>query len=140
MTHWRLRATLRNMLLSRQEDWLPARAVVCDDRYPDWDAIYRDNVVRLYRLMYVKVGNHPDAEDLTTEVFMAALGPLRGHEHLGGQILGVGVVPYLDVHQAIEPDHVVAIDRVPVGVPVVADHGPSRQPIFLPGEQHVSKR
>jgi len=49
--------------------------VVCDDRYPDWDAIYRDNVVRLYRLMYVKVGNHPDAEDLTTEVFMAALGP-----------------------------------------------------------------
>ena len=77
MTHWRLRATLRNMLLSRQEDWLPARAVVCDDRYPDWDAIYRDNVVRLYRLMYVKVGNHPDAEDLTTEVFMAALGPLR---------------------------------------------------------------
>ena len=65
------------MLLSRQEDWLPARAVVCDDRYPDWDAIYRDNVVRLYRLMYVKVGNHPDAEDLTTEVFMAALGPLR---------------------------------------------------------------
>ena len=65
------------MLLSRQEDWLPARAVVCDDRYPDWDAIYRDNVIRLYRLMYVKVGNHPDAEDLTTEVFMAALGPLR---------------------------------------------------------------
>ena len=77
MTHWRLRATLRNMLLSRQEDWLPARAVVCDDQYPDWDAIYRDNVVRLYRLMYVKVGNHSDAEDLTTEVFMAALGPLR---------------------------------------------------------------
>jgi RNA polymerase sigma factor (sigma-70 family) len=77
MTRWRLRATLRNMLLSRQEDWPPARAVVCDDQYPDWDAIYRDNVVRLYRLMYVKVGNHPDAEDLTTEVFMAALGPLR---------------------------------------------------------------
>ena len=66
-----------DMLPSRQEDWLPARAVVCDDQYPDWDAIYRDNVIRLYRLMYVKVGNHPDAEDLTTEVFVAALGPLR---------------------------------------------------------------
>ena len=36
-----------------------------------------DNVSRLYRLMYAKVGNRLDAEDLTTEVFMAALGPLR---------------------------------------------------------------
>jgi RNA polymerase sigma-70 factor (ECF subfamily) len=27
--------------------------------------------------LYSKVGNKPDAEDLTTEVFMAALGPLR---------------------------------------------------------------
>ena len=62
-----------------------------------------------------------------------AQGAQSGHEHLGGQILGVGVVPHLDVHQAIEPDHVVAVDRVPVGVPVVADHGPSRQPILLPG-------
>jgi RNA polymerase sigma-70 factor (ECF subfamily) len=36
-----------------------------------------DNVTRLYRLMYAKVGNRLDAEDLTAEVFMAALGPLR---------------------------------------------------------------
>jgi RNA polymerase sigma-70 factor (ECF subfamily) len=27
--------------------------------------------------LYSKVGNRPDAEDLTTEVFLAALGPLR---------------------------------------------------------------
>jgi RNA polymerase sigma-70 factor (ECF subfamily) len=65
------------MLQSAREDWLPAGVVVCDDRYPGWEEIYRDNVVRLYRLMYAKVGNRPDAEDLTTEVFMAALGPLR---------------------------------------------------------------
>jgi RNA polymerase sigma-70 factor, ECF subfamily len=45
--------------------------------YPDWDAAYLDNVGRLYRLMYGKVGNRPDAEDLTSEVFRAALGPLR---------------------------------------------------------------
>ncbi|MDT5211280.1 MAG: hypothetical protein QOF67_3695, partial [Mycobacterium sp.] len=36
--------------------------------YPDWDAIYRDNVTWVYRLMYGKVGNQPDAEDLTAEV------------------------------------------------------------------------
>ena len=47
------------------------------DAYASWDEIYTDNVVRLYRLLYSKVGNRPDAEDLTTEVFMAALGPLR---------------------------------------------------------------
>ena len=45
--------------------------------YPDWDAVYRDNVTWVYRLMYSKVANQPDAEDLTAEVFMTALKPLR---------------------------------------------------------------
>ena len=47
------------------------------DRYADWREVYDDNVVRIHRLMYGKVGNRPDAEDLTAEVFLAALGPLR---------------------------------------------------------------
>jgi RNA polymerase sigma-70 factor, ECF subfamily len=51
--------------------------VVGDDLYADWEAVYRDNVDRLYRLMYARVGNRPDAEDLTSEVFRTALGPLR---------------------------------------------------------------
>ena len=55
----------------------PRLRVVGEDVYADWDAIYLDNVGRIYRLMYSKVGNRPDAEDLTAEVFMAALGPLR---------------------------------------------------------------
>jgi RNA polymerase sigma-70 factor (ECF subfamily) len=45
--------------------------------YPDWNAIYDDNVNRLYRLMFSKVGNRPDAEDLTSQVFVAALKSLR---------------------------------------------------------------
>jgi RNA polymerase sigma factor (sigma-70 family) len=45
--------------------------------YPNWEAIYRDNVTWVYRLMYGKVGNQPDAEDLTAEVFTTALRPLR---------------------------------------------------------------
>ena len=45
------------------------------DRYADWREVYDDNVVRIHRLMYGKVGNRPDAEDLTAEVFLAALGP-----------------------------------------------------------------
>jgi RNA polymerase sigma factor (sigma-70 family) len=51
--------------------------VVDPDAYSDWESVYRDNVDRLYRLMYARVGNRPDAEDLTSEVFRTALGPLR---------------------------------------------------------------
>ena len=51
--------------------------VVDADGYADWESVYRDNADRLYRLMYARVGNRPDAEDLTSEVFRTALGPLR---------------------------------------------------------------
>jgi RNA polymerase sigma-70 factor, ECF subfamily len=67
--------------LVRDRDVDPERMrrlhLVGSDTYPDWETIYLDNVQRLYRLMYSRVGNRPDAEDLTSEVFMAALGPLR---------------------------------------------------------------
>jgi RNA polymerase sigma-70 factor (ECF subfamily) len=50
---------------------------VDSESYADWDAVYRDNIGLVHRLMFAKVGNRPDAEDLTTEVFLAALRPLR---------------------------------------------------------------
>lgn len=53
------------------------------DVYPDWEAVYRDNVDRVYRVMFSKVGNRPDAEDLTTEVFLTALRPLRVSASVG---------------------------------------------------------
>jgi RNA polymerase sigma factor (sigma-70 family) len=56
---------------------------VSGDSYPDWEAIYLDNVERLYRIMFSRVGNRPDAEDLTAEVFRAALGPLRTSASVG---------------------------------------------------------
>ncbi len=48
-----------------------------DEPYADWDAVYVDNVRWVYRLLYGKTGNRPDAEDLTTEVFLTALPRLR---------------------------------------------------------------
>src|SRR5579862_4456328 len=51
--------------------------LVENETYADWNAAYLDNVGRLYRLMYSRVGNRPDAEDLTAEVFRAALVPMR---------------------------------------------------------------
>jgi RNA polymerase sigma factor (sigma-70 family) len=56
---------------------VPYLRVVDSSAYPDWESVYRDNVERLYRLMYARVGNRADAEDLTSEVFSTALPPLR---------------------------------------------------------------
>jgi RNA polymerase sigma-70 factor (ECF subfamily) len=53
------------------------------DAYPNWDAIYLDNVERVYRMIYARVGNRADAEDLTAEVFQAALRPLRTSASVG---------------------------------------------------------
>ena len=58
-------------------DGAPFLRLIDSDGYANWDAAYLDNVTRLYRLMYSRVGNRPDAEDLTAEVFKAALGPMR---------------------------------------------------------------
>ncbi|WP_322778289.1 sigma-70 family RNA polymerase sigma factor [Frankia sp. Cas4] len=62
---------------------VPHLHVVSDDTYSGWEEIYRDNADRMYRIMYAKVGNRADAEDLTAEVFMAALRPLRVSASVG---------------------------------------------------------
>ena len=41
--------------------------------YTEWETIYQANVVKVYRLMFSRVGNRPDAEDLTSEVFVKSL-------------------------------------------------------------------
>jgi RNA polymerase sigma factor (sigma-70 family) len=51
--------------------------LVPGDGYPDWEAVYQDNATWVYRTIYARVGNRADAEDLTAEVFLAALRPLR---------------------------------------------------------------
>jgi RNA polymerase sigma-70 factor (ECF subfamily) len=51
--------------------------VVRDGGYADWEAVYQDNATWVYRTIFARVGNRADAEDLTAEVFLAALRPLR---------------------------------------------------------------
>jgi RNA polymerase sigma factor (sigma-70 family) len=46
-------------------------------RYADWEGVYTDNAVWVYRMLFARVGNRPDAEDLTVEVFLTALKRLR---------------------------------------------------------------
>ncbi|MGD0392341.1 MAG: sigma-70 family RNA polymerase sigma factor [Acidimicrobiales bacterium] len=71
------RTSLRAITTLPVTDDVTHLRVVDADTYADWESVYRDNVDRLYRLMYARVGNRPDAEDLTSEVFRTALGPLR---------------------------------------------------------------
>jgi RNA polymerase sigma factor (sigma-70 family) len=51
--------------------------VIDGDAYPDWESVYADNLAGMYRFVFASVGNRPDAEDLTEEVFLAALPRLR---------------------------------------------------------------
>ena len=55
----------------------PALRVMEGTSYADWESVYAANAVAVYRLVYRQVGNAPDAEDLTEEVFLAALPRLR---------------------------------------------------------------
>lgn len=55
----------------------PERLRVDARDYADWEAVYRDNVVRVYRLVLRRVGNPADAEDLTEEVMVRTLRTLR---------------------------------------------------------------
>jgi RNA polymerase sigma factor (sigma-70 family) len=59
--------------------------VIDGDRPLDWEGVYRDHVTSIYHLMYQKVGNQHDAEDLTSQVFLEALPRLRASAS-GGEI------------------------------------------------------
>ena len=67
----------------------PAKAgifqVIEGDRPLDWERVYRDHVTSIYRLLYQKVGNQHDAEDLTSQVFLESLPRLRASAS-GGEI------------------------------------------------------
>jgi RNA polymerase sigma factor (sigma-70 family) len=64
-------------MAERDHETPPVLRVVPGGQYADWEAIYRDNATWVYRTMFARVGNKADAEDLTAEVFLAALRPLR---------------------------------------------------------------
>jgi RNA polymerase sigma-70 factor (ECF subfamily) len=51
--------------------------VVDAQTYQDWEAVYRDNIVGIYHLVFRRVGNAPDSEDLSEEILLRALRRLR---------------------------------------------------------------
>lgn len=43
----------------------------------DWEDVYAANVAPIYRFVYSRTGNRPDAEDVTSQVFLHAMPSLR---------------------------------------------------------------
>ncbi|WP_445161955.1 RNA polymerase sigma factor [Mycobacterium sp. Dal123C01] len=119
----------------------PLRAVP-NDGYTNWEAVYQDNVTWVYRTLFARVGNRADAEDLTTEVFLAALRPLRLTASVGEvraylratartvlaahwrETLGREITSIEDIEQP--PDSEEAISTAPARVAQVLDKLPDR--------------
>lgn len=55
----------------------PLRVVGAPDRVDDWESVYQEHVAPLYRYVYSRTGNTPDAEDVTSTTFVRALPRLR---------------------------------------------------------------
>ena len=51
--------------------------VVGEEDTTGWEALYRAHVVPVYRFVFSRCGNRPDAEDITAAVFVRALPRLR---------------------------------------------------------------
>jgi RNA polymerase sigma factor (sigma-70 family) len=112
---------------------IPRLHSVGADAYPNWDAIYLDNVERLYRMMYARVGNRADAEDLTAEVFQAALRPLRTSASVGevrAYLLSTArtvLAAHWRRHYGVEVTTIdVDVDRAQLDEPPTASDAPSR--------------
>ncbi|MHB8718244.1 MAG: RNA polymerase sigma factor [Candidatus Dormibacteria bacterium] len=58
-------------------DPTPLHVVHDQARAADWESLYREHVADVYRHVYSRCGNRPDAEDVTSTVFLRALPRLR---------------------------------------------------------------
>jgi RNA polymerase sigma factor (sigma-70 family) len=61
----------------------PLRVVGAPDRQSDWESVYQEHVAPLYRYVYSRTGNTPDAEDVTSTTFLRALPRLRSDVSAG---------------------------------------------------------
>ncbi len=61
----------------------PARTREFDRSPAAFEALYRQYLKPVYRYLYLKTGRQVDAEDLTSQVFLSALGGLPQYRHKG---------------------------------------------------------
>lgn len=92
-----------------------------------WEAAYRDNVVPVYRFIASRTGNRPDAEDLTSAVFLRAL-PLLRRDASAGEVRAY----LMTTARTVLADHwarrygdraAMLLDEHPAPVPAAPDDG-----------------
>jgi RNA polymerase sigma-70 factor, ECF subfamily len=87
-----------------------------------FEKVYDEHVVGIYRFIYARVGNHPDAEDLTAQVFVRAVEQLDTTRERGQ----IAAWLYRVAHNATA-DHWRAFYRLPL---VGTDHvAPGWEPV-----------
>jgi len=80
MTHVTKNYPLQSGLMDITE---PARTTDFDRSPAAFEKLYRQYLNPVYRYLYSKTGSPVDAEDLTSQVFLAALGGLPRYRHKG---------------------------------------------------------
>ncbi|MCL4562267.1 MAG: hypothetical protein M1281_16850 [Chloroflexi bacterium] len=75
----------RNIPLQSDVMEIPEPARMSDfDRSPAaFGELYRQYIIPVYRYLYLKTGNPAEAEDLTSQVFLAAMEGLPHYRHRG---------------------------------------------------------
>lgn len=110
--------------------------------YADWEAIYSDNVGRIYRLMFSKVGNRPDAEDLTSQVFLTAYSPLRttaGMAQVRAYLTATARTVLAEHWRRTLGHQVTEIDPLTIDLADYADTGHSPTDTHSQAEEHAAR-
>jgi RNA polymerase sigma-70 factor, ECF subfamily len=95
-----------------------------------FERVYDEHVVGIYRFVYARVGNRPDAEDLTAQVFVRAVEQLdttRQPGQIAAWLYRVAQNAIADYWRAFYRLPVVGVDHVAPGWEP-ADTGDGREP------------
>jgi RNA polymerase sigma-70 factor (ECF subfamily) len=95
-----------------------------------FERVYDEHVVGIYRFVYARVGNRPDAEDLTAQVFVRAVEQLdttRQPGQIAAWLYRVAQNAIADYWRAFYRLPVIGVDHVAPGWEP-ADTGDSREP------------
>src|SRR6187399_2042561 len=96
-----------------------------------FERVYDQHVVGIYRFVYARVGNHPDAEDLTAQVFVRAVEQLdttRDRGQIAAWLYRVAHNATADYWRAFYRLPLVGVDHVAPGWEP-ADEGPEPETV-----------